>query len=232
MQQDYYKKLTDTPLFQEITQEGITHMMGCLSPKVRHYTKQDLITVEGMPFEGIGILLEGRALITRSNEAGESILMDHVLPGQIFGEMIAFSSRTTWPATVVADSEVAVMFLDKNSFVSQCHQVCSWHQQLMLNLMRIISNKALFLNRKVNYLSIKSMRAKLSKLLLEFSKDQNGKMIHMPFNRNEMAEFLNVSRPSMSRELARMKKENLIDYHQNTFKILDLDQLKELASHF
>ncbi len=231
MLQDYYNQLIGTPLFDGIAADGISHMMGCLRPKIKKYDKQDLITIEGMPFDGIGILMEGRALITRSNEAGESILMDHVLPGQIFGEMIAFSSRQTWPATVIADSEVVVMFLGKESIVSQCHHVCQWHQQLMLNLMRIISNKALFLNRKVNYLSIKSMRAKLAKLLLEFSHEQGGKMIHMPFNRNEMADFLNVSRPSMSRELARMKKEQLIDYHQNTFKILDQNQLKELASH-
>jgi CRP-like cAMP-binding protein len=109
--------------------------------------------------------------------------------------------------------------------------MCVGHKQLMINMLEIVSDKALGLNRKVNYLSIKSMRGKIAKYLIEEYRKADKVMFEIRYNRNELAEFLNVSRPSMSRELSRMKEEGIIDYHQSTFKVIDVQALGDFASH-
>lgn len=96
-------------------------------------------------------------------------------------------------------------------------------------MLRIVSEKAMLLNKKVEYLTIKSMRGKIAAFLLDYYRKTGLAIFTLPLNRNAMAEFLNVSRPSMSREMGRMKEEGIIDYHLSTIRIKDLDALKKTA---
>ena len=96
-------------------------------------------------------------------------------------------------------------------------------------MLRILSQKALYLNRKVEYLTIKSMRSKIASYLLEQTHIYNSHNFIIPMNKNELADFLNVSRPSMSREFSRLKDEGIIDYYLSSIRILNADQLKEIA---
>jgi CRP-like cAMP-binding protein len=95
--------------------------------------------------------------------------------------------------------------------------------------MKVISDKSLMLNKKVEYLSIKSIRGKICTYLLEQSEITKGNNIILPLKRNELADFLNVSRPSMSREMCQMRDEGIIDFHLSTFRIKDIDALKSFC---
>lgn len=231
MYEKYKQILLKVPLFKEIEETELEHVLTCLGPSVKAYKKAEIITMEGNPFSGIGIVLSGKVTVTKSNEVGERIIMTQLTEGGVYGEMMAFSSVKIWLATVVAETDTQILSLTPSTILSHCNHMCVGHKQLMMNMLEIVSNKALGLNRKVNYLSIKSMRGKLAKFLLESFHDHDGYSFDIEFNRNELAEFLQVSRPSMSRELAKMKDEGLIDYYQNTFKILDMDRLSDFASH-
>jgi len=229
--ESYIEVLQQVPLFDAINEEELIHILGCLKPNIRQYNKGEIITIEGHEFTGIGIVLNGRVTVTKTNEAGERILMAQLPVGGIFGEMVAFSFITKWPATVVADRKSIVMSLSPNTIVNHCSNMCYGHRQLMINLLTLVSNKAIGLNRKVHYLSIKSMRGKLAKFLMEEYAGKGKKLFDISYNRNELAEFLNVSRPSMSRELSRMKDEGIIDFYQSSFKLLNIDALSDYASH-
>jgi CRP-like cAMP-binding protein len=91
----------------------------------------------------------------------------HSEPGDMFGEMAAFSSIHSWPATIYSQDKCTVIFLPPHKIVGECEKTCSSHRMLIMNMLRIISEKALMLNRKVDYLVIKSMRAKISTFILE-----------------------------------------------------------------
>ncbi len=227
----YIDLLMNVSLFAHIEADELERILVCLVPRIREYDKGEFITMEGHEFEGIGVVVEGKATVTKTNEAGERIIMMQMGKGGVFGEMVAFSSINQWPATVIAMTPCKVLSLKPDAIINHCQNMCVGHKQLMLNLLEIISNKALGLNRKVNYLSIKSMRGKLAKFLYEEYSKKEKVMFEIPFNRNELAEFLHVSRPSMSRELGRMKDEGLIDYHQSTFKLLDVEAISDYASH-
>ncbi len=110
-----------------------------------------------------------------------------------------------------------------------CAESCPWHKALISNMLKIVSEKALMLNQKVNYLTIKSLRGRISAFLLDHYKKARQTTLTLPLNRNEMADYLNVSRPALSREMGRMKDEGLIDFYLSTFRILDLDALKRYA---
>ncbi|MDH7479543.1 MAG: Crp/Fnr family transcriptional regulator [Syntrophomonadaceae bacterium] len=229
MQDQYLSVLAGTGLFADIGRTELEIMMNCMQPRICEFKKNDLITVAGDRFDSIGILLKGEAVVARDNAAGDRTIMNFLKPGDMFGEMVVFSRNSVWPATVIAQEACAVFFLAREKIVGECGNVCSWHQTLIQNMLRIVSERALALYKRVEYLSIRSMRGKLGTFLLEQYQKAGREDFELPMNRNELAEFLNVSRPSMSRELSRMRDEGIIDFRLSRMRIKDLKALRDLA---
>lgn len=230
---DYNKHIStllEVPLFDEIDAIQLSSMLSCFRSKVKAYHKEGLIAIEGEPYTGIGVILSGSVIVSKNNEQGERVVIAKFGQGQMFGEMIAFSQKDRWPATVSAIEETEIISVDPSLIVNTCGKMCDSHRQLIMNMLTIVSNKALILNKKVEYLSKKSMRGKIAKYIVEQKKGKPTNNFDVDMNRNELADFLNVSRPSMSRELGRMKEEGLIDFHKQTFKVLNVMALKEAAS--
>lgn len=226
----YAERVSGTVLFHGIEREEITAMLTCLRPRVHSYKRNDYIVTGGDAYESVGILLKGAATVSKENAAGNRVVMTLLKQGDIFGEIVAFSSRMTWPATVQAQETCEVLFLPRGKIVGECDRMCPWHRTLIHNFLRIISERAIMLNKKVEYLTIKSMRGKISTYLLEQYKRTGDTNITLPLNRNELSDFLNVSRPSMSREMCKMRDEGVINFHLNTFKILDIEAVKYMSS--
>ncbi|HCX65263.1 MAG TPA: transcriptional regulator [Eubacteriaceae bacterium] len=229
MLENYYKTLESNPLFSQLDDYSLDELLGCLRPKVKTYEKNEIIALAGEPFTNLGIVLEGQVHVLKESATGAKLIMSTLEPGEMFGEMIAFSGRSKWAATVQATKKSVVLFMESDTIVGQCNRMCSWHKTLIQNMLKIVSNRALYLNQKVEYLSIKSMRGKLAKFFVEESEHKSSLKFELNINRNEMADFLNVSRPSMSREMGKMKEEGLIDYKRNQVEILDLETLEVLA---
>lgn len=258
MSVDLYPALFESPLFDGIDDDELPLMLKCLQPIKARHEKGGYITIMGEHLRGIGVVVSGKAAVIKENAAGDRVVMTILEPGDLFGEMAAFASEPRWPATVQALEASIVFIISRDRIVGQCANACSWHETLIRNMLRIVTEKALVLNQKVMYLTIKSMRGRISAFLLDHYNRQSARtrkesartkknsvpintigaatkkegptILILPLNRNEMADFLGVSRPSMSRELGRMKEEGLIDFHLSTFRILDLDGLKRYAS--
>jgi CRP-like cAMP-binding protein len=223
----YYDIISQSPLFRGIEAQDIMSLLDCLKHKECTYNKHEFITIEGHSFEGLGIILKGQVSVAKENAAGKRIMLTILEPGDMFGEMVAFANISVWPATVEALQSCTVLFLSSERIVGTCKTVCPRHTMVIRNMLQIISARALLLNKKVEYLSIKSMRGKISTYLLE-QYQKSGKSIFMlPIKRNELAEFLNVSRPSMSREMCRMRDEKIIDFNMASIKIINLEALKK-----
>lgn len=219
--------LFGTALFRGIDKTGIGDMLPCLNPRVANHKKAENIANSGDPFYGIGIVIEGEIVIAKENIAGNRTILTVLKKGDMFGEMISFSDKKIWPVTVTSQSDSEVIFISPEKVMTQCDRVCASHQKLIENMLFIMSRKALMLSRKVDYLSIRSLRGKLSAYLIEQWKTQGTQIFSLPMNRDELADFFNVARPSISRELSKMKDERLIDFHKASFKLIDIDKLKE-----
>ncbi|MDX9872250.1 MAG: Crp/Fnr family transcriptional regulator [Clostridia bacterium] len=225
----YMQVLQTCPLFKGTTVADLEKMTACFNLTVKKYQKNEFITLEGHKFDGIGVLLTGKAAVTKENAAGRRIIMEMLEPGDMFGEMAAFSANKVWPASVLAQEPCAVVFLPPDKLAGNCEKKCIPHQTMIANMLSLISGRALMLTRKVEYLAMKSLRARISTFLLEEYKRQGTLTFMLPMKRNEIADFLNVSRPSLSREMCRMRDEGIIDFHRSSIRIKNLPRLKEIT---
>ncbi len=223
----WIEKLSVCTLFQGISPDELNIMLECLNPKVNRYKKNEFITISGDQFIGVGVILSGEVVVTKEDVAGNRVIIDLLGPGEMFGEMAAFSGKRLWPATVVAQSICTVMFLPTEKIVDGCEKLCNSHRLLVMNMLQIISDKALLLNKKLEYLAIKSIRGKISTFLLEQYKKAGKAMFVIPLKRNELADFLSVTRPSLSREMCKMRDEGIIDFHRASIRIKDVEALKK-----
>ncbi len=122
-----------------------------------------------------------------------------------------------------------VLFIKKNKIVEECEKMCPWHRKLIYNYLKIISERAIMLNKKVEYLTIKSTRGRVCTYLLERYEKTEGQHVRLPLNRNELADYLNIARPSLSRELCRLRNEGVIDFHLTMVRIIDLEALRLMS---
>jgi len=223
------KVFSECALFRGIDPEELNVVFNCLKPKVSSYEKNEWVAVAGEKFNGLGVVLSGEVVVAKENAAGNRVIMAVNGPGEMFGEMAAFSGDGVWPVTVVARGTCTVMFLPAGKIVGNCERACLSHRQLITNMLEIVSGKALMLHRKVEYLAIKSLRGKISIFLLEQYKRAGSPTFILPLKRNELADFLNVSRPSLSREMCRLRDEGVIDFHRDSIKIKEVDALRSMA---
>jgi CRP/FNR family transcriptional regulator, dissimilatory nitrate respiration regulator len=222
----YLNVLLNCVLFQGVKEDEISHMMGCIAPRTADYAKGELITQAGGTMREIGIVLAGSVDIIKETPLGERVVLNKMKPGGIFGEVAALADAQRAPATIFAPEKSTVLYLLPERMLSSCQNVCPWHKRLTANLVHLVADKALYLNRKIDYLVIKGMRAKLCTYLYEQYSKTGSLRFTLPFNRNELADFLNVSRPSMSRELGRMRDEEILSFSGSVFELLNLSLLK------
>lgn len=213
-------------LFEGINPSELVALLRCLNTVVREYGKSEYIALAGERFDSLGIIVKGEAAVLKEDENGNRTIMALLKPGDIFGEMVAFSPKTVWPDNVYVQERCTVCYIPSIKITSACNNACQWHTVLIQNLLKALSEKALMLNKKVEYLTIKSMRGRICAFLLEQYKLTGQTTINLHMNRNELADFLNVSRPSMSREICKMRDEGIVDFHKSTFRILDINALK------
>jgi len=142
--------------------------------------------------------------------------MAAVTPGEIFAEALCCADVLKSPVTVIADTDSIVMFLSFSRILHICPNSCFFHTKLIENMLRLIADKNLQIQSRMEIVGLKSVRAKVTRYLESF-KPKQGQGFAIPFNREELADFLCVERSALSHELARMKKDGLIEYRKNEF---------------
>lgn len=228
MYEKYRKQLAATKLFAHIDHEDLGALLSCLRPKISRFERNDYLIMAGDRLENIGIVLSGEATVWKENAAGGRVLMTRLKPGALFGEVVAFSNQSVWPVTVEAREAGEALFFRREAIVDHCQKVCPYHKILERNMLRILSERALMLKTKVEFLTIKSIRGKISAYLLQQYAKAGTSLLELPLNRNELADFLNVSRPSLSREMCKMRDEGIISFHLSTIKIINMQALKDM----
>jgi CRP/FNR family transcriptional regulator, dissimilatory nitrate respiration regulator len=230
MKQEYIEHLRTVPLFAGIAPEDLQALTECFNPVVRSYQKGEIAVMAGEPLHGVGVVLSGEAEIVHENAAGSKSLIAIAPQGSTFGEVAAFAGQTVWPSTVTARKDSVLLFMPPDRFLGNCPRACGFHKVLIQNMLQILSEKAIRLNRKVEYLEIKGIRQKLCAYLLEQRKLSGTNTFILPMNKNELADYLNVSRPSMSRELGKLRDEGLLDFYLSSVRLLEPEAIRKIAS--
>lgn len=225
MDNKWIKIISETDLFRDISIFDIPHLLKCFNCRVNEYKKDEYISIAGDTFTGVGLILNGNVTIIKEDFNGNQNIITRLRKGDTFGEIIAFIDNSKWPSSVLAQSDCNIMFFHPEKVLGICNNACSFHKILVRNIIRIISIKAQILNNKVEYLTIKNIRGKICRYILDNYKKSNSSTITLPLNRDDLANFLNVTRPSLSRELCKMRDEGIIEFHKEVIKILNIDLL-------
>ncbi len=220
-----YSCLNNCILFSSIKEEDIPHLIACVDGRIKTYKAGEYLWLCGSQVNSVGIVLSGSVELIKENAAGMKHILDFVGPGQVFGEGIVCTYTRLSPVTVRARERSRILLISFEKIIKTCGHSCTFHLQIIQNMMLLLGEKNRILNRKIELLALKGMREKLATYLLYEADRQNSQSFTVIPNRNELAEYLNVSRASMCRELGRMKDEGMIDYYQNSFKILAKDEL-------
>lgn len=243
MKKEWLASAQKAPIFDGIPPDSLRSMLDCVRPRVREVNAGTVLVQAGEPVAGMGIVLAGAVAVQKLRPSGDLVRMGTFGPGETFGEIVVFADDGRWPAMVTAAADCAIMLLPGQKILGFCTQRCEAHQRLVLNLLRSLSNRALMLNRRLDYLAAKNLRAKVAMYILEQDEmtrqrdaergsprpepgNRGTRLVFLPLSRLELAEFLNVPRPSLSRELRLMKEDGLIDYYRNTVRIVDLEGLR------
>ena len=214
------KALTKTEIFARATEEEVSSMLNCLSAKKKKYQKDEIIFHAGDIVSSIGVMLKGNALIENDDIWGNRSVLDYVKEGQIFAETYACALDEKLMVNVIAMSDCEVLFLDVRKILKVCPNACEFHQNLVQNLLAISAQKNLNLSRRIFHTSSKTIRGRLlSYLAMEREKEE----FDIPYNRQQLADYLGVDRSAMSNELGKMQKDGLIEVKRNHFRILDVD---------
>ncbi len=216
----YFDVLKKCKLFDNIQKDDLIKMLGCLGAYVEFFDKKYTIISEGNPAKYIGVVLSGSVQMVRYDYFGNRSIVGVAKPGQTFAEAFACAGVESIPVTIIANDPSEVMLIDCNHILHTCNNNCGFHQRLIFNLMRELATKNVMFHQKIEITSKRSTRDKLMTYLAIQAKSKDSSSFEIPFNRQELADYLEVERSGLSAEISKLKNEGIIESRKNHFELL------------
>lgn len=206
-------------LFSGIGEDNIASMLDCLNASVQRFEKGSYVFRQGSYIRSIMLLAEGRLHIQKENYWGNLNILNEIRAGEMFGESYVAPDSGTLLNDIVAAENSVVLSLDTDRILSVCPVACPFHTQVIKNLFYAVSEKNRSLVQKLGYMSQRSTREKLLSYLSDEAENSNSNSFAIPFNRQQLADFLSVDRSAMSNELCKMRDEGMLSFNRNEFTL-------------
>ena len=216
----YIPILKRTRLFAGVGDSEIESLLSCLGARIKTYKKGEYVFRQGEHISDITVLLDGKLHIQKDDFWGNRSILGEIIVGEMFGEAYATKDSGALLNDVVAIEDSKVIFFDVKRILTTCSSSCRFHAIVVQNLFFAISEKNRKLVGKLGILSKRTTREKLISYLSEQAKKQNSGSFVIPFNRQQLADFLSVDRSAMSNELCKMRDDGLLEFDKNKFKLL------------
>lgn len=212
--------LQDTTLFRGIKVDEISGLLTCLGAEKKEYNKGEFIFMAGEKVALVGIVLSGKVQVIKEDFFGNRTILTEVTSSNIFGESFPFAEEEKLPVSVMVVSDCEVLFIDYKKIITTCSSACIHHSKLIENMLYIIARKNVILNEKIQVMSRRTTREKLLSYLQNQAMRAGSSSFEIPFNRQELADYLCVDRSAMSNELSKLREEGLLKFHKNEFVLL------------
>lgn len=217
--QEEEQMLSRSPLFLQTEESGREEMLACLGARRKSYEKEEMIYRIGDTASSLGVVLAGSVLILNDDPWGNRRILDRVGPGQIFAETYACVPGTRLLVDVMTAEKTEVLFLNVGKMLTQCPNSCGHHAQLIRNLLALSAQKNLQLSRRMFHTSPKTIRGRLLAYLSDQAIKNESSSFDLPFNRQQLADYLGVDRSALSAELGKMRKEGILEFRKNHFQL-------------
>ena len=213
------KLLEGCPLFAGCSREEIRQMLGCLGASEQQFDAGQMLLAAGSPVERMGLVLEGGVHIQISDVWGNVSILDRAGPGQMFAETYACLPGQRLMVDVVAAQPTRALFLQAGELLSPCRESCGCHHRLIANLLTVSAQKNLALSRRIFHTAPKTIRGRLLSYLSYQARQAGSREFAIPFDRQQLADYLGVERSALSAELGKMQREGLLQTKKNHFSL-------------
>ena len=212
--------LKESALFSGIETDKISSMLSCLSAKTGDYEKDTYIYSPGDRVKSVGIILSGGVYVVNEDYWGNRSIVSKLGPAEMFGEAFSCAEEEKIPIGVVTSEKSRILFIDYRKIITTCSSACVFHTSLIRNMVRILAMKNLLLMQKIEHMAKRTTREKVLSFLSEQATKAGSGTFDIPFNRQELADYLAVDRSALSSELGRMRDEGILRFHKNHFELL------------
>lgn len=217
---EHIEMIQKCPLFTGIDINHLKTMLTCLGARVVRAGKGRTIFNEGDSADRIGVVLQGSVQILRDDYYGDRSILAHITQQDIFGEAYAFSDSDTLPVSAIASEDSWILIIDSIRVRSCCSNACDHHNQLIYNLLKLVSDKNLKLHQKIHITSRRTTRDKLMAYLTNFAIQSGRNEFSIPYDRQGLADYLQVDRSGLSAEIGKLRREGVIECSRDRFKLL------------
>ena len=207
-------------LFEGIADTDLESLLQCLGGKFVEYEKKESIFISGNTADVIGLVLDGSVEISRSDLFGNRTILGKLSQGELFGEAFACAGVDILPVDVIAVSNCNILLMNYRRIITTCTSSCIFHNRLIENMLRIIAMKNIYLNGKIEVLSARTIREKLMTYLNSQAVQSKSYSFTIPFNRQDLADYLSVDRSALSREMGAMQSDGLMKVTGNKFLLM------------
>lgn len=215
-------QLSQCGLFSQISTNRINELLQKFPFIVGKYSKGEIVVTKGDKVNELKIVVGGSLSAIMNDDSGKTLIVDNFKVGQSLAPAFLFTKDQSYPVVVIANEDSQILRISKDVLM----QIFVEEQKILENYLTIVSNIVQTLTRKVRILTLKTLKAKVSFLLLQESKMRNSMVV--AFGRQQMAEFLGVERPSLSRVLGQLQDENIIKLNGKEIEIIDKKTLSQL----
>lgn len=213
------ENMNQIPLFQGIEENDIPIMLKKLNAHIKTYEAGEYIKNAGDSADFIGIVLDGNIQILQHDYSGNRSITATIGKGELFAEAFACAGIFVLPVDILSSNNSKIMFLNRDQLFGICDHRCKFHNILMNNLLRILSRKNMMLNQKLQYSYHKTTSEKIMAYLNDQAKVHQSTEFTIPFDRQELADYLGVERSAMSAEISKLVKNGVIETKRSYFKL-------------
>lgn len=216
----HYDVLKQSPLFANIEGDGLFSLLGCLGTLEKRYKKGETVFSEGEKATHIGIVCRGEVQTERIDYDGNRTIVSNAARGDLFGEAFACAEVEQLPVSVIATEDTDVLLFDCRHITRTCCRACAFHQQIIFNLLKITAQKSIQLHQRAEIISHRTTREKLMAYLNQQAKQAGSSTFSIPFDRQALADYLEVDRSGLSAEISKLRRENILRSVKNEFELL------------
>lgn len=216
-------------LFAEMSKDELKHLLDCSKAEVKIFEKGQAVFRENEMTRYIYVLLEGKCLMSKHFPSGRRNIFCEIHEKEVFGILIDVWEKATYWYDAIAITNIKVLCVSWDFLFGICSKSCEVHKTFIKNMIRVQADISVSQMKKLNILSGASVEAKIGLLMLELM-DNQGK-VDFKMNREELADYLGITRPSLSRSLMKLKERGIIQIHRSKVTILDLNALEDICIH-
>lgn len=218
---EYYNLLKNSKLFTGITESELEVMMSCLGSVEKKYMKGEFIYRAGDKVTSIAFVVEGNVHIIKEDYWGNQHIITEIPMGQMFGETYACLEGGNIEVNAIAVKDTVIIMMEVRNILNSCEKACGHHNKLISNLVQVMAQKNKNLTDKMEHMSQRTTKDKLLSYLSEQSLKAGSPKFQIPYNRQQLADFLAVDRSAMSKELCKLRDEGLLEFERNNFLLID-----------